>query len=217
MTCLFPRRLTYSKIKSDGFTVFRDSSFILYPPSMNKEFHQSVWNEELKQDWLRILALGRTRGPKFPGRLHDRGLGAGAGPGQSGHRRSPIWCAGRRGGDLRHFGQVSARVAQAFWLRPGSEVVVAGPRWASFGGTPIDRNPGRPCPGDVGPGTAALNMLGRLSGIASLTRRYVDAVSGTRAGIYDTRKTTPGWRSLEKYAVRCGGGRNHRAAFLKPC
>ena len=60
-----------------------------------------------------------------------------------------------------------------------------------------------------------LNMLGRLSGIASLTRRYVDAVSGTRAGIYDTRKTTPGWRSLEKYAVRCGGGRNHRAGLFE--
>ena len=60
-----------------------------------------------------------------------------------------------------------------------------------------------------------LNMLGRLSGIASLTRRYVDAVSGTPAGIYDTRKTTPAWRSLEKYAVRCGGGRNHRAGLFE--
>jgi nicotinate-nucleotide pyrophosphorylase (carboxylating) len=60
-----------------------------------------------------------------------------------------------------------------------------------------------------------LNMLGRLSGIASLTRRYVDAVSGTGTGIYDTRKTTPGWRSLEKYAVRCGGGCNHRAGLFE--
>ena len=58
-----------------------------------------------------------------------------------------------------------------------------------------------------------LNLLGRLSGIATLTRRYVDLVAGTRARIYDTRKTTPGWRSLEKYAVRCGGGRNHRAGL----
>lgn len=55
-----------------------------------------------------------------------------------------------------------------------------------------------------------LNLLGCLSGIASLTRKYVDLVAGTRAHIYDTRKTTPGWRRLEKYAVRCGGGRNHR-------
>ncbi len=56
----------------------------------------------------------------------------------------------------------------------------------------------------------ALNFLQRLSGIASLTARYVAAVEGTSAAIFDTRKTTPGWRFLEKYAVRCGGGCNHR-------
>jgi nicotinate-nucleotide pyrophosphorylase (carboxylating) len=56
----------------------------------------------------------------------------------------------------------------------------------------------------------ALNFVGRLSGIASLTRRYVEAVDGTGARIVDTRKTTPGLRLLEKYAVRCGGGHNHR-------
>ncbi|MFC3069043.1 carboxylating nicotinate-nucleotide diphosphorylase [Phenylobacterium soli] len=56
----------------------------------------------------------------------------------------------------------------------------------------------------------ALNLMGRLSGIATLTRAYVDAVRDTRARIVDTRKTTPGLRALEKYAVRCGGGVNHR-------
>src|SRR5436305_1503323 len=56
----------------------------------------------------------------------------------------------------------------------------------------------------------ALNLLQRASGIATLTRRYVDAVRGTRARIYDTRKTAPGLRALDKYAVRCGGGENHR-------
>jgi nicotinate-nucleotide pyrophosphorylase (carboxylating) len=56
----------------------------------------------------------------------------------------------------------------------------------------------------------ALNFLQRLSGVATLTRRYVDAVAHTTAKIYDTRKTTPGWRDLEKYAVRAGGGWNHR-------
>lgn len=56
----------------------------------------------------------------------------------------------------------------------------------------------------------ALNFLQRLSGIASLTARFVAAVEGTGATILDTRKTTPGWRSLEKYAVRAGGGMNHR-------
>jgi nicotinate-nucleotide pyrophosphorylase (carboxylating) len=57
---------------------------------------------------------------------------------------------------------------------------------------------------------AALNFLGRLSGIATLTRRYVDVVAGTGVAILDTRKTTPGLRELEKHAVVCGGGRNHR-------
>jgi len=56
----------------------------------------------------------------------------------------------------------------------------------------------------------ALNLLGRMSGIATLTRAYVRAAAGTAAKITDTRKTTPGLRALEKYAVRCGGGVNHR-------
>jgi nicotinate-nucleotide pyrophosphorylase (carboxylating) len=56
----------------------------------------------------------------------------------------------------------------------------------------------------------ALNFLQRLSGVATLTARYVAAVRGTKATILDTRKTTPGLRRLEKYAVRCGGGENHR-------
>ncbi|MFN3180231.1 MAG: carboxylating nicotinate-nucleotide diphosphorylase [Thermus sp.] len=56
----------------------------------------------------------------------------------------------------------------------------------------------------------ALNLLQRLSGIATLTRAYVEALRGTKAQVLDTRKTTPGLRALEKYAVRVGGGRNHR-------
>jgi nicotinate-nucleotide pyrophosphorylase (carboxylating) len=59
----------------------------------------------------------------------------------------------------------------------------------------------------------ALNLLGRLCGIATLTRAYVDAVEGTGTTVLDTRKTTPGLRALEKYAVRCGGGSNHRAGL----
>jgi nicotinate-nucleotide pyrophosphorylase (carboxylating) len=56
----------------------------------------------------------------------------------------------------------------------------------------------------------ALNFMQRLSGIATMTARYVEAVEGTNAKILDTRKTTPGWRAVEKYAVRAGGGTNHR-------
>ncbi len=56
----------------------------------------------------------------------------------------------------------------------------------------------------------ALNFVQRLSGVATLTKRFVDMVAGTNAKILDTRKTTPGWREFEKYAVTCGGGLNHR-------
>jgi nicotinate-nucleotide pyrophosphorylase (carboxylating) len=59
----------------------------------------------------------------------------------------------------------------------------------------------------------ALNLLGRLGGIATMTRVWVEAVAGTNARIRDTRKTTPGMRKLEKYAVRCGGGTNHRMSL----
>ena len=59
-----------------------------------------------------------------------------------------------------------------------------------------------------------LNFLGRLSGIATLTRRFVDKTKGTNAKILDTRKTTPGWRRLEKFAVQSGGGANHRMGLF---
>ena len=59
----------------------------------------------------------------------------------------------------------------------------------------------------------ALNFVQRLAGVATLTARFVEQVAGTRAQILDTRKTTPGWRALEKYAVACGGGTNHRVGL----
>lgn len=59
----------------------------------------------------------------------------------------------------------------------------------------------------------ALNFVQRLSGVATLTAQFVEQVKGTKARILDTRKTTPGWRRFEKYAVKCGGGRNHRVGL----
>jgi nicotinate-nucleotide pyrophosphorylase (carboxylating) len=67
-----------------------------------------------------------------------------------------------------------------------------------------------PAKGMMAAERVALNFLQRLCGVATTTSEYVRAVAGTGAEIYDTRKTTPGWRELEKYAVRAGGGRNHR-------
>jgi nicotinate-nucleotide pyrophosphorylase (carboxylating) len=76
-------------------------------------------------------------------------------------------------------------------------------------GTSIGKLSG-PMRGILAAERTALNFLQHLSGIATLTRRYVDAVAGLPCKILDTRKTIPGWRLLAKYAVRCGGGANHR-------
>jgi len=108
-----------------------------------------------------------------------------------------------------------AVAAAVFDLVGGPDVEIV-PR-AADGDTTV---PGRPVLTVSGPTQAlltaertALNLIGHLSGIATTTRRWVDAVAGTSAAIRDTRKTTPGLRALEKYAVRCGGGHNHRMAL----
>jgi nicotinate-nucleotide pyrophosphorylase (carboxylating) len=89
---------------------------------------------------------------------------------------------------------VELRAADGDRVRPGDEVArVTGPAASILKGERV-----------------ALNLLQRLSGVATATRRYVDAVEGTSARVIDTRKTTPGLRALEKYAVRVGGGTNHR-------
>lgn len=94
--------------------------------------------------------------------------------------------------------QLEVKRADGDLLERGDDVIVArGPAWSLLVGE-------RP----------ALNFMMRLSGIATLTRQMVDAVKGTGAHVVDTRKTTPGWRSLEKAAVRAGGGRNHRIGLF---
>ena len=104
----------------------------------------------------------------------------------------------------------------AFWLASGTDTVVCIPRAADG-----DRvAAGQHVLTVTGPVSAlltaertALNLLCHLSGVATLTRQWADAVAGSRARIRDTRKTTPGLRALEKYAVRCGGGVNHRMSL----
>lgn len=92
---------------------------------------------------------------------------------------------------------VSPKVTDGLWVQKGEILLqVAGPLRALLAAERV-----------------ALNLLQHLSGVATLTRRFVDAVSGTRTKILDTRKTLPGMRALEKYAVRMGGGANHRSAL----
>ena len=102
------------------------------------------------------------------------------------------------------FGEVYAALDSAVNIKPSSkdgDLVSAGTVIAALEGRARSLLAGE---------RVALNFLQRLSGIATLTRRYVDAVRGYAVEIIDTRKTTPGWRLLEKYAVRVGGGKNHR-------
>ncbi len=101
--------------------------------------------------------------------------------------------------------------------RTAFEVVDSRVQWQSVSEDGMALEPGSILAELAGPGRAlltaervALNLLQRLSGVATLTRRYVEAVQHTQARVIDTRKTTPGLRALEKYAVRVGGGHNHR-------
>jgi nicotinate-nucleotide pyrophosphorylase (carboxylating) len=164
------------------------------------EFRQAVWNEDLLIDWLLILDLARREDLGAEGDCTTQALVPDDSRGRAAIvARKPGVLAGapaiaatlaRFNPDLKW----SAAAHDAQPVAPGHAIgIVEGPARAML---TVER--------------PLLNFLGRLSGIATLTRRYVDLVTGTRAGIYDTRKTTPGWRSLEKYAVRCGGGRNHR-------
>ncbi|HWL94070.1 MAG TPA: carboxylating nicotinate-nucleotide diphosphorylase [Phycisphaerae bacterium] len=89
------------------------------------------------------------------------------------------------------------------WLRPDAD------HTAATAGEPVALLVGRTCQMLAAERTI-LNFLQHLSGVATLTHRFVEAIAGTHAKIYDTRKTTPGLRQLEKFAVRCGGGHNHR-------
>jgi nicotinate-nucleotide pyrophosphorylase (carboxylating) len=94
--------------------------------------------------------------------------------------------------------EIEPLVADGSLVAPGTRVVrLAGPAAPILSGERV-----------------ALNLLQRFSGIATLTRRYADALLGTRASVSDTRKTTPGLRVFEKYAVRMGGGRNHRVGLF---
>jgi nicotinate-nucleotide pyrophosphorylase (carboxylating) len=127
--------------------------------------------------------------------------------------------------DARATGDVVPRTAGVLAGLPVAAAVfdlVGGPRVDVLlhAGDGEDARPGRTALTVSGPARSlltaertALNLVSHLSGVATATRRWVDAVAGTTAAIRDTRKTTPGLRALEKYAVRCGGGVNHRMAL----
>jgi len=182
---------------------------------MRKEFRQAVWNADLEQDWLRIAALAAREDLGLRGDCTTEAL-------------VPESAWGRAAVVVRHAGVLAGEAAINATLTAfasssaGKLPPPPGLKWAAHARDGDVLTPQQAIGVLAGPARTMLaverpllNMLGHLSGIASLTRRYVDAVRGTSTGIYDTRKTTPGWRSLEKYAVRCGGGRNHRAGLFE--
>lgn len=159
------------------------------------------------------LYCRRNRGPDAAGNL-----GPGRGPGSQRHRPDQ-----RGGPSPRHHGNSHPRVARCWTVSglPAAEGVfgIVDPRLSI---QPVVEDGQRVEPGArlavvtgrmrsilTGERTA-LNFLQRLSGVATLTRRHVDLIADLPCKLFDTRKTTPGWRILEKYAVRCGGGFNHR-------
>jgi nicotinate-nucleotide pyrophosphorylase (carboxylating) len=172
---------------------------------VSKEFHQTAWDESLQADWHALLRLAMAEDLGAAGDWTTRALVPAEASGQAA-------VVGRQAGVVA--GLPAAEMAlreidpRVHWLAKAhdGDPVAPGQEIAHVQGLASSL---------LSAERLVLNVLGRLSGIASLTRRYVDAVAGTRAKIYDTRKTTPGWRRLEKYAVRCGGGCNHRAGLFE--
>jgi len=152
------------------------------------EFPQVSWDQTLVRQWLTLLELAVAEDLGRAGDLTTQALLAQSA--QDPHAEAAL--AARQAGVAAGLAAVETNDGRRF---------DAGERLGRIEG---------PAAAILRAERILLNFLGRLCGIATVTRRYVDAVAGTGARIFDTRKTTPGWRLLEKYAVRCGGGWNHR-------
>ncbi|MEX0612889.1 MAG: carboxylating nicotinate-nucleotide diphosphorylase [Pirellulales bacterium] len=171
---------------------------------MPKEFHQLDWDAALEDDLRQIVRLAVREDLD---RQYDWTTVALVGPDTQGRAavvaRTAGVIAGLRAAPVL-IDEMHATIEFQPRLSDGDEVA-AGAIVAELAGSARDM---LTCERPL------LNLLGRLSGIATLTRDYVRQVEGTVARIYDTRKTTPAWRRLEKYAVRCGGGHNHRTGLF---
>jgi nicotinate-nucleotide pyrophosphorylase (carboxylating) len=171
---------------------------------MPTDFHQLEWSAAIEDDLRQLVRLAVREDLD---RFHDWTTLALVGADQQGRAAVVVREAGVVAGlravpvliDEMHAAiEFSAKVVDGNEVTPGAVV-------AELSGSARDM---LVCERPL------LNLLGRLSGIATLTREYVRQIAGTAAQVYDTRKTTPGWRRLEKYAVHCGGGRNHRTGLF---
>jgi len=171
---------------------------------MPTDFTQLDWNPTIEDDLRQIVRLAVREDLD---RFHDWTTLAIVGPKQQGAAaivvRKPGVVAGLRAVPII-IHEMHAAIDIEFQAADGDEIA-AGATVAQLAGSARDL---LVCERPI------LNLLGRLSGIATRTREFVRHTAGTKAKIYDTRKTTPGWRRLEKYAVRCGGGSNHRTGLF---
>ena len=170
---------------------------------MKKDFQQTVWDDRLQNDWAALLRLAVNEDLGTSGDCTTNALVADNAQGRAvvAARQSGI-IAGVPAVEMT-LHHINPKLRWSPHAKDGDRIECGGCVGAIEG----------PARGLFAAERILLNLLGRLSGIATLTRRYVDLVAHTKARIYDTRKTTPGWRRLEKYAVRCGGGRNHRGGL----
>ena len=170
----------------------------------NKEFQQVAWDEQLQAEWAQLLRLAIREDLGDVGDATTRALVSEDAEGAARViARQPGIVAGLPGVECT-LQEIEPRLAWSPEMEDGGAVAP---------GACLGRIHG-PARGILTAERIILNLLGRLSGIATLTSQYVEAVRGAAARVYDTRKTTPGWRRLEKYAVRGGGGRNHRTGLF---
>jgi nicotinate-nucleotide pyrophosphorylase (carboxylating) len=184
---------------------------------VKKEFHQCQWDDLVQADWQSLLLLAIREDLDPDGDWTTRSLVPPNSIGQASivARQSGVvaglpgvntalaavnqWAEGRQGPCRGQNLNWSAEISDGQTVEQGGRIgIISGPVCGLLAAERL-----------------LLNFLGRLSGIATLTHRYVEAVAGTMARIFDTRKTAPGWRRLEKYAVRCGGGWNHRSGLFE--
>jgi nicotinate-nucleotide pyrophosphorylase (carboxylating) len=171
---------------------------------MDHDFAQLEWNDAIAEDCRQLVRLAVREDLD---RFHDWTTVSLVPPDAAGKAavvcREPLVVAGMKAAELA-LAEMDARIVWSAAVSDGARVD-KGTTLATIEGSARSLLTSE---------RIALNLLGRLCGVATLTNRYVEAVAGTKARIYDTRKTTPGWRRLEKYAVRLGGGCNHRTGLF---
>ena len=172
---------------------------------MKRDFNQVVWDEQLTEDVRKLIFLAISEDLGTPGDITTRALVPESALGKAViHARQPGVAAGLVAVPTI-MSIVDARLHWEPAMRDGDVI--------GQGRTPLGTISG-PVTALLTAERMVLNLVGRLCGIATLTRSYINEVAGTSARIYDTRKTTLGWRRLEKYAVKCAGGTTHRTGLF---